>query len=77
MCVRKAFVIGLALLLSINMVKIDTSAELPVEDFTHAVFGEEFEFPFCDFGLQSSFENFGFIFFDNKFKFSTFFLLGS
>ena len=44
---RKAFVIGLALLLSINMVKIDTSAELPVEDFTHAVFGEEFTATWC------------------------------
>ncbi len=44
---KKALIVTLTLLLSINVVKIDTNAELPVDEFTHAVFGEEFTATWC------------------------------
>ena len=37
----------IALLLSFSMIKPTNTAELPVEDFTHAVFGEEFTATWC------------------------------
>ena len=44
---RKAIVIALALIMSVNIAEPNTEAELPVEDFTHAVFGEEFTATWC------------------------------
>ena len=44
---KKVIVIFLALILSVNFVEPNTKAELAVEDFTHAVFGEEFTATWC------------------------------
>jgi len=45
--VKKLIVICLALILSINLAEPNVEAEIAVEDFTHAVFGEEFTATWC------------------------------
>ncbi len=44
---NKLIVICLALILSINLAEPNVEAEIAVEDFTHAVFGEEFTATWC------------------------------
>ena len=44
---KKLIVICLALILSINLAEPNVEAEIAVEDFTHAVFGEEFTATWC------------------------------
>ena len=44
---KKIQYIAIALLLCLSMIKPNPTAELPVEDFTHAVFGEEFTATWC------------------------------
>jgi thiol-disulfide isomerase/thioredoxin len=45
--VRRIQYIAIALILCLTAVKPNPTAELPVEDFTHAVFGEEFTATWC------------------------------
>ena len=44
---KKLIVIYLALILSVNFLEPKAEAEIPVEDFTHAVFAEEFTATWC------------------------------
>jgi len=45
--VKKIQYVAIALLLCFSMIKPNPTAELPAEDFTHAVFGEEFTATWC------------------------------
>ena len=44
---KKIQYVAIALLLCFSMIKPNPTAELPAEDFTHAVFGEEFTATWC------------------------------
>ena len=44
---KKIQYVVLALLLCFSMIKPNLTAELPAEDFTHTVFGEEFTATWC------------------------------
>jgi hypothetical protein len=47
--VNKIHYVVLASLLCITAVPFSPTAEIPAEDFTHAVFGEEFTATWCEY----------------------------